>query len=107
MDKNSLTFKAFKNISYNVAGYFWPLFFTLFITPIIIFGLGPKNYGIYLFINSATSLLGLIDLGIGAGITKNLSFYLGRNDSNSMKRLAYSANSLFLIIGIIGVIITY
>ena len=63
MEQNSLTYKTLKNSAYNMVGYIWPMFFSLFVTPIIIFHLGVKNYGIYLFINAIISLFGLLDLG--------------------------------------------
>jgi O-antigen/teichoic acid export membrane protein len=102
MDKNSHTFRAFKNISYNILGFLWPIFFTLLITPIIIFKLGVKEYGVYLFVTTALYFLGLIDLGIGTALSKYMSYYYGKNDPRDLKALAHSANSLFLIIGLAG-----
>ncbi len=87
-------------------GYIWPMFFSLFITPIIIFHLGIKNYGIYLFINAIISLFGLLDLGLGTAIIKHMSYYYGKKDSRSISTLTHSANSLFIIIGCTGFIIS-
>lgn len=102
MDKTSLTFQALKNSGYNLIGYIWPLVFTLFITPIILFKLGIKEYGIYLFVSAVISLIGLIDLGLGMAVSKHMSFYFGKKDESSMRRLTHSANSLFVIIGLVG-----
>lgn len=102
MNESSLTFKAFKNSTYNLIGYIWPMIFTLLITPIIVFKLGVKDYGIYLFISTVISMLGLLDLGLGTAVTKHLSFYYGKKDYDSMNRTSHSANSLFLITALIG-----
>ena len=104
MERTSLTFQTFKNISYNMVGYIWPMFFSLFVTPIIIFRLGIKNYGIYLFVNAIVSLFGLLDLGIGTAVIKHMSHYYGKRDDHAITRLTTSANSLFLLIGILGFI---
>ncbi len=104
MDQTSLTFKALKNASYNILGFLWPLIFTLFITPLIIFGLGVKEYGIYIFITSVTSLMGILDLGLGAAVTKHLSYYYGKGDEAAIRRITHSANSLFSIVALIGLV---
>lgn len=82
------------------------MLFTLFITPIIVFRLGLKDYGIYILVSTIISMLGLLDLGLGTAVTKHMAFYFGRKDYTSMNRLAHSANSLFLVTAIMGVIIT-
>jgi O-antigen/teichoic acid export membrane protein len=105
VEPSSLTFQTFKNISYNVVGYVWPMFFALFVTPIIIFRLGVKNYGIYIFLNTVIGFLGLIDFGIGTAVSKYLAFYYGKKDFISITKLTNTANSLFLIIGTFGFII--
>lgn len=105
MDKNSLTYKALKNTTYNLVGYLWPFIFILFVTPLILLELGTKNYGIYIFVNTVISFIGLLDLGIGAGVTKHMSYYLGQKDRYQIQRLVHSANMLFLVIGSIGLII--
>ena len=102
MEKDSLTFHTFKNASYGFIGYLWPMAFSFFITPIIVLSLGIKSYGIYIFINTIISIFGLLDLGLGTAVTKHLSSYHGRKEEGSMRRLIHSANSLFLIVAIVG-----
>lgn len=106
MERRSLTFLTFKNISYNMIGYIWPMFFTLFITPVVIFRLGVKNYGIYLFVNAIIALFGLLDLGLATATTKHMSYYYGKGDTSSIRTLTHSANSLFFIIGCAGFLLS-
>ncbi|MDP1625093.1 MAG: oligosaccharide flippase family protein [bacterium] len=102
MDSSSLTFRTLKNTAYNIVGYVWPMLFALIITPIIVFRLGIKEYGIFLFVSSIISLLGVLDLGLGTAITKYVSHHHGRNDAQAMRSLIYSSNTFFLIVGIVG-----
>jgi O-antigen/teichoic acid export membrane protein len=102
MDQTSLTFLAFKNTSYNILGFLWPIIFTLLVTPLIVFKLGVKEYGIYLFVTATLTLLGLLDLGLGTAVTKHLSYYYGKKDNVALRKVAHSSNSLFLIIGTAG-----
>lgn len=102
MDKNSFTFKALKNITYRFTAYVWPMIFSILITPIIVFKLGVKDYGIYVFIITITSLFSLLDFGLTSAVTKYLAEYSAQRDERRMRDLIYSANSLFLLIGTVG-----
>ena len=104
MERSSLTFQTFRNIGYNIVGYIWPMVFALFVTPIIIFRLGVKDYGIYLFVTTFISLLGLLDLGLGAAVVKYMANYLGKNDSIGAQRLIHASNYLSIIISTTGLI---
>ncbi len=102
MERTSLTYQTFKNISYSIIGYVWPIAFALFVTPVIIFGLGIKSYGIYIFINTFISFFGLLDLGIGTAVAKYMAHYYGRRDNAAITSLTHTANSLFMILGLLG-----
>lgn len=98
MEKDSLTYKTFKNSSYNIIGYIWPIIFTLIVTPVVVLTLGVKEYGIYLFINTAMGLFGIFELGLSLAVLKYMSHYYGKRDEEAIKRLTHSANILNLII---------
>ncbi len=102
METSSLTYKTLKNVMYSVIGYVWPMFFSIFVTPVIIFHLGIKNYGIYLFINSIVALLGILEFGISTAIVKHFAFYYGKKDEAALKTLIRTANSLVFVIGLVG-----
>jgi O-antigen/teichoic acid export membrane protein len=85
-------------------GYVWSLVFTLIITPIIVFTLGVKDYGVYLFITSAMSLFSVLDLGVGIAVSKHMAFYFGKNDMDSVKRLVHTGNLIFFVTGILGLL---
>lgn len=105
MEKDSLKYKSLKNASYNMFGYAWSIIFAIGITPIIVFKLGIKEYGIYIFINTLISLLGLIDLGITTAATKYIAEYHGAQEHSKLKSLIRSLNSIYLIIGAVGLLI--
>jgi len=96
---------AIKNASYNLIGYVWPMLFALFITPIVVFKLGVRDYGIYIFINTLLSLMGLLDLGIATSTLKHITEYSATEQKDKLKNFIYTMNSLFLIIGLVGLFI--
>ena len=106
MKTDSLTYKTLKNISYRFMAFIWPMVFSILITPIIVLKLGVKDYGIYIFIGTITGLLALLDLGVSYAIIKFLAEYQAKNDTERIKKMIYSANSIFLLVGLIGLTIT-
>lgn len=99
-----LSHQTLRNSSYTFIAYLWPIIFSIIITPIIIFKLGVKDYGIYIFVNTIVSFLGLLDLGIAAAVTKYMATYYGANEESNLKSLIYTAHSLFFLLGLTGFI---
>jgi len=96
MEKDSLTYKTFKNTSYGIINYAWMFVFSIFITPVIVLKLGVETYGIYLLVLSVSSLLGLFDLGIGQILVKYIAQYYATGETKKMKDLMYSLNLILL-----------
>ncbi len=98
------THTTLKNASYNFMSYVWPMIFSIFITPIVVIKLGIKDYGVYILINTITSILYLLAFGIGTSTVKYISEYRSTRQNEKMQNLVYSMNSIFLIIGFIGLL---
>ena len=105
MDKQSLTYKTFKNISYGLFGYVWTFVFSIFITPVIVFKLGVETYGVYMLVLTVNSLLGLFDLGIANILVKYIAEYQAANDEKRLKALMYSFNSILLASSIFSLVV--
>src|SRR3989339_743761 len=105
MDSKSLGYQTLKNISYNSLGFFITFFVTLFVTPFIVFRLGLENYGIYIFLMTISSILGVIDFGSSTATLKYLSEYIGTGDKVAIKKIIGSMNLVYLFTGIIGFLI--
>ncbi len=102
--EQSNSLKALRNASYSIIGFIWPLIFSLFFTPIIVFSLGTKEFGIYVFITTIVSLLGLLDLGVSTAVTKYIAEYNSQNNRQKLQNLIGSTQTIFLIMGVIGLI---
>ena len=94
--------RALRNISYSLLSFGWPVLIALFITPLIVTNLGIKEYGIYIFISTLISLAGLLDLGISTAFSKFISERHGSNNHESLKNLLKTANTMLIIIGMVG-----
>lgn len=75
-------------------GTFWqalaqfaPLIINLALTPYVIHGLGLALYAVFLLINSLQALMGTFNGGIGPSVTRYLTIYAGRRDSEAATRL--------------------
>ncbi|MEI8337953.1 MAG: polysaccharide biosynthesis C-terminal domain-containing protein [bacterium] len=88
---------ALKNSTYNLIGFLLPILVLVIFTPIIISHLGVKEYGIYIFLNTILTFLGLLDLGIGVATSKHVIEYYSTNQGTKLKKLLNSMNSIYLI----------
>lgn len=101
MEENNAQ-KTLKNASYNFLGYVWPMGLAIFVTPFIVHKLGVRDYGIYIFINTLISLMGLLDFGFSTSVIKHLAEYHAKQKKEKLSHLINSMNSLFLLMGLIG-----
>lgn len=97
--------RTLKNASYNFFGYVWPIGLAIFTTPFIVHQLGTRDYGIYIFINTLIGLMGLLDFGLSTSVVKYVTEYYSQKEEAKLKNLIYSLNSLFLLIGLVGLIL--
>src|ERR687888_582376 len=88
-----------RNVASNWAGYAVHVAVAFFLTPYIIHSLGETNYGIWTLVVGLTGYYGLLDLGVGSGMTQYLTRYLAANDDN---KLNSSASTGFVILTGIG-----
>lgn len=102
-----LVHRTIVNAGYGFLSSIWPLIFSLLITPIVVSSLGYKEYGIYVFISTVLSMIGLIDFGISTAVKKYLAEYHARQEMERIKSLIGTSNVIFLIIGIIGMLIIF
>jgi O-antigen/teichoic acid export membrane protein len=102
MEANSLSYTTLKNSAYTFVNYIFPILFSVFITPIVVKKLGVEDFGVYVLVNTIIGFLGLLDIGFSAALLKYIAEYYGRKDFVALQKLISSANSLFLIIGLIS-----
>ncbi len=105
MEQDSLTYKTFKNVSYSFIGFVVPIAFSVLITPVIVHKLGVAEYGVLILTSTIIGLLGLLDLGLTAGVVKYISEYHTLGKFEKLKSMLSSANSLFWIIGVINFLV--
>jgi O-antigen/teichoic acid export membrane protein len=97
--------RALSNTAWSMLGYGWPIIFSIFVTPIVVSGLGIRAYGVYTFFNTVIGLLGLLDLGVSTAISKYLAEYHAQKDPEKVRRLLGTASIILTGIGIVGLLI--
>lgn len=85
-----------RGMSWQSASQFIPLVVNLALTPVIIHGLGPARYSIFLLVSTLTAFLSQFDGGIGPSAMRFFTIYAGREDRLSTTRLLWSV-SLVLV----------
>jgi O-antigen/teichoic acid export membrane protein len=102
MEQDSLSYKTIKNAGYTFINYAFPILFSVFITPVVVRLLGVEDFGVYVLVNTIIGFLGLLDLGLSTALVKFIAEYYGRKYFLGLQKLINSANSLFLIIGLVS-----
>jgi len=98
---NTTAQNTLKNSVYNFIGFLLPIFILVIFTPIIISKLGVKEYGIFIFLNTVLTFLGLLDLGVGTATNKHVIEYYSTNHIDKLKKLLYSMNSVYLVMAFV------
>jgi len=92
------------NSLFSFLSYVAPIGFSIILTPLMLRAIGTTDFGVYVLIGTTSGLLGLLDLGLSSAFIKRLSDYSAKNDSK-IKKFYSTHNSLFLMIGLIGLLI--
>jgi len=105
MQQPSRTHTVLKNSLFRLFGFFFPIIFSIAITPVVVNKLGTQDYGLMIFINSLLGILSLLDMGISTATIKHVAEYKGKGDDEGAIRSIRTANSLFLLIGLLGMML--
>lgn len=102
MEHLSLTQRTLRNVFFSLIGFGWPILIAIFVTPIVVRGLGVKEYGIYIFISTLISVVGLIEIGLSAAFSKFIAERHSQKDFAGLSSLFKTSNTVLYVIGIIG-----
>jgi O-antigen/teichoic acid export membrane protein len=83
----------------NYAGQFATIAVALLLTPILLQGLGPSMYGVWVLVVSIQGLGGLLDLGIAASVVKFVAQHEALGEAGERNRVVSTTFYLHLGIG--------
>ncbi len=86
----------------NGVAQFAQMLTALVFMPFLIKGLGGTNYGLYLLATSTSSFAVLLDLGVGAAVTKMTAGTTATSDRDAEGRVVSSAFAFYLVIGVVA-----
>ena len=93
-----------RNLLVNWFSYVANIVVMFFLTPFVVHELGKTGYGVWSLLISLTGYLGLIDIGVRAGLSRFINFYLGRKDIPKVNAVVSTAMGYFLGIGLVIVL---
>lgn len=104
-NKKSSSF--FANSIFSGLGFLWPLVLTLFITPVILDGLGKEKFGIWVIVSSFIGILGLLNLGLSSASLKYLSEYYSKKDYRKFNIVFTWNFIIYSTMGFLGIVVTW
>lgn len=96
-----------RNSLYGVIGYGVPLAATLVFTPLLLHGMGPSHFGLWMLGISYLGLLGVFDLGVGTTVAKYIAQYHEQGDLDRLSATATMGLLVYLAIGMLLTVPTY
>lgn len=85
----------------NAINIFLAVILALVLSPYILRATGDRLYGIFVLISSFTGWFALLDLGIGLSVSRFITLYHTRGNSEKCNQVASSAFYLFILMGLI------
>ena len=78
----------------------------LFLTPLIIYYLDDKGYGIWTLVCSFIGYYGLMNMGVSSAIHRFIARDSARGDTESLNRVASTALAVFLVTGLVAILLS-
>jgi len=88
------------NVTVGTASQILAIAIGLFTTPLILSRLGAVDYGAFALIGSLSAYFGILDFGIGGGLTRYMSFYHERGDYDRIKTFAVLGLVFYVLLGL-------
>lgn len=89
------------NTAANGVAQFAAMLSALVFMPFLVKGFGAENYGLYLLATSVSGYAGLLDLGIGASVTKFTAESSATSDSEKASTVVSSAVAFYTVVGVV------
>jgi O-antigen/teichoic acid export membrane protein len=99
--RNGAKSRIAKNSFYNICGFSAQTILMLIITPILIVHMGVKQYGLWMIANSVLGAIGILDMGLGMGITKYVAEYVYQKDIPALSSTVYGSLAFYLCISLL------
>lgn len=90
-----------KNSLYNFAGLVAQSLLLLISTPLLVWRLGPEQYGLYMIASALLGTVGILEMGLGAGIVKFVAEYTSTQDRRGLSSIISGALIFYLAVGIL------
>ncbi|MCS4034101.1 O-antigen/teichoic acid export membrane protein [Salinibacter ruber] len=99
--KNTSNYQLFRNALFNSGGWVLNIAVALATTPYFVYKLGADGYGVFALMTGLIGYYGLLDVGLGQGVTKFVAEYRTQDDQ---KALSASINAALLVQVSIGIL---
>jgi O-antigen/teichoic acid export membrane protein len=87
---------ALRNVLSNWAGFVCACIISFFLSPFVVRHLGNSAYGIWILIGSLTGYLGLLNMGVRAGVTVYVARFHAEANDQKASAVASTALAIFL-----------
>ncbi len=90
-----------KNSLYNFTGLVAQSLLLLVSTPLLVWRLGPEQYGLFMIASALLGTVGILEMGLGAGIIKFVAEYTSTGDRRGLSSVICGGLIFYLGVGLL------
>jgi O-antigen/teichoic acid export membrane protein len=94
--------KLLRNALYNSGSWLGNILVTMVATPYFVLKLSVEGYGVYALLTGLLGYYGLLDFGLGQGVTKYVAEFSAAHNDAAVNRSINAALSVQSVVGLIG-----
>lgn len=96
-----------RNITANLVGNLWSVALAVAVVPLVLNYLGAEAYGLVGFFTSLTALLSLLDLGLGASVTREMARLSVEEDAEQTRTTVRTFEVFYWGVGAVAAVIVF
>jgi O-antigen/teichoic acid export membrane protein len=91
-----------RNVVFNIASQLWLIVLLIVTVPIVLHGIGPAAYGVFVLSSLVLGYTALLDLGVTPAVIRSIAIHHATGDRERLQAVIATALTVLLVLGAVG-----